>query len=642
MYIRCRLVVVARSLLGDEVEFLPEVFGEGAEAAVEVLAAGHGDTLHAVEHLLTRVGAEVEPRVLLQREADGEPTHRHEFAGAVAALPLLHVLQVLAYAAQSAEVLGLHGAAGVPVAGARLLQQLGGRLRMVRLQRLPDLGRREFVEVIERHGLVQHCLGFRLAAGFDIGNDEDGGDHEDEHEHECDTSAVAEQADEHGGEESDRGGEEPAADDGEHARDTIDGGFARPCAVGKGGTHGDDERNVGGGQRQFERSAHDDEQTGEDKVDRRADEVERRAVCHDGFVFVEAAVYPSAHLLRQDDLQGGVDAIRTADEALRHAAAAEHLFALRLPREVDRGLHHVLRLLRAEECRYHDSTRADEEERGGARGCVEGTHHMLRRARAARDEVLVGREGSQGDTHEVDQVVARKRQRQGEGAEEDDDFEHIDSEPIEQLHEQRAADEDTEHEQRGVVGYPLVRLGGHVGALRHGLDEHEIEDGSDAESAEEPDEPFQARGVVEGEKEPGEPLDDGADDEGDTHREEDAEDDLQGFLGVEQVGERQRGVVGDLDTREAERAAEQLEDQRDGGAGGHAQRVEHIEEDDIGEHDRHEDTHDFLKGEMLGAEDTVAGDVHHAVADGGADEDTDSRHEDDTPQGRYTATHRRV
>ena len=264
---------------------------------------------------------------------------------------------------------------------------------------------------------------------------------------------------------------------------------------------------------------------------------------------------------------------------------------------------------------------------------------MLRRARAARDEVLVGREGSQGDTHEVDQVVARKRQRQREGAEEDDDFEHIDFQPIEQLHEQRAAGEDSEHEQRGVVGYPLVRLSGHVGALRHGLDEHEIENSGDAESAEEPDEPFQTRGVVEREDETGEPLDDGADDEGDTHGEEDAEDDLQGFLGVEQVGERQRGVVGDLDTREAEGAAEQLEDQRDGGAGGHAQRVEHIEEDDIGEHDRHEDTHDFLKGELLRAEDTVASDVHHAVADGGADEDTDSRHEDDTPKRAYAAAH---
>ena len=194
--------------------------------------------------------------------------------------------------------------------------------------------------------------------------------------------------------------------------------------------------------------------------------------------------------------------------------------------------------------------------------------------------------------------------------------------PVEHLHHDREAGQAGEEQRAAVGGYPLLRLGGHEGGLLDPLDEHEVDDGRRGDTSEESDAPLQMLAVAEGEEQSGEPLHHHAEEEGDGHREKDAHDDREGLLGVEVVGEMHPLGARHLDERQGEGAAQQLEDHRDGGRGGESQRVEDVEDDDVGHHDGQKDAEQLLEEELLGTEDAVAGDVHHAVRHEGAAEDS--------------------
>ena len=111
---------------------------------------------------------------------------------------------------------------------------------------------------------------------------------ENRYSDQCDDGDVAAVVQHEGYEEADgeggSGSDEPATDDAQNACDAVDGGVTSPCTVGERRTHCYHEGDVGGRERQFQRRSQGDEQTGEDEVDRGADEVESGSVGYDGFV----------------------------------------------------------------------------------------------------------------------------------------------------------------------------------------------------------------------------------------------------------------------------------------------------------------------------------------------------------------------
>ena len=71
-------------------------------------------------------------------------------------------------------------------------------------------------------------------------------------------------------------GDEPAADDGQHAGNAVDSRFAVPGAVGKARTHGHHESNVGGGERQLKTGRRCNQNGGKNQIDGGADIVKRQ------------------------------------------------------------------------------------------------------------------------------------------------------------------------------------------------------------------------------------------------------------------------------------------------------------------------------------------------------------------------------
>ena len=71
-------------------------------------------------------------------------------------------------------------------------------------------------------------------------------------------------------------GDEPAADDGQHAGNSVDSCFAVPGAVGKARTHGHHKSNVGGGERQLKTGRRCNQNGGKNQIDGGADIVKRQ------------------------------------------------------------------------------------------------------------------------------------------------------------------------------------------------------------------------------------------------------------------------------------------------------------------------------------------------------------------------------
>ena len=101
-------------------------------------------------------------------------------------------------------------------------------------------------------------------------------DHGHQHEDDGHHAAALEQGpgDQGAGAEGAHGGQEPAADDSQHAGDAVDGALTVPGAVGEGGAHGHHEGHIGGGQGQLEGRGRGDEDAGDHQIDGRTHLVE--------------------------------------------------------------------------------------------------------------------------------------------------------------------------------------------------------------------------------------------------------------------------------------------------------------------------------------------------------------------------------
>ncbi len=219
--------------------------------------------------------------------------------------------------------------------------------------------------------------------------------------------------------ECDEGRHEPAGDDGKHAGHAIDGIFASPGTVGERGAHGHHERDVGCGERQFERGAECDEGGGHHQVDRGAHEVERQA-----FLLFFRRFEPFGNRFFESGRQEAVDGFAHADEHFddrtRERRGRETFLFAVLAAQVDRGLQDGFRFFGKPKRDGHDDAGHEQEYRRGR--CVlsgQGTHRQLVGGDAAR--LLENFERTQArhrDPDKVHEVVAgkghRKRERAGQ------------------------------------------------------------------------------------------------------------------------------------------------------------------------------------------------------------------------------------
>ena len=256
---------------------------------------------------------------------------------------------------------------------------------------------------------------------------------------------------------------------------------------------------------------------------------------------------------------------------------------------------------------------------------------------------MISGETRQRHTDEVHQVIAGESHRQGKRTQQHHDLEDIHPAPVKQLHQQGESHQAAQDNHRGMRIHPSLVLRCHESQVFHTLNQQEIDDRRGSHATEDTDLPSQFASIIEREKETGQILHQRAEEKGDTHREEDTQDDRQRLLRVQQVEEGQsRGVSRHFPDGQREAGSQQLEHHRDRRRGRHTQRVKHIEQHDVGGHHRHEDADQLIKMKILRPEDAVPRDVHHAVAHRRAHEYTDRRDRDNRAKRGRLGANRRV
>ena len=100
--------------------------------------------------------------------------------------------------------------------------------------------------------------------------------------------------------------------------------------------------------------------------------------------------------------------------------------------------------------------------------------------------------------------------------------------------------------------YPVFVFGCHEGAVFQPFDEHEVDDGGGGDASEEGYAVLHLFSVVEGEYHTGNPLHKHSEEEGDGYGYEDCHDDGKGFVGVDEVAQREGVAVVHFDEREGE------------------------------------------------------------------------------------------
>ena len=273
--------------------------------------------------------------------------------------------------------------------------------------------------------------------------------------------------------------------------------------------------------------------------------------------------------------------------------------------------------LRGVKCIDHDGTGCKEE----VPGCFGRTEQRSHQEAIGSGSCTVGRIIHKGritgqrHTDEVHQVVTGKSQCQCKCSQQHHYLKYIDFTPVQNLHQDGEEYEERYDQHSGVLLYPVFVVGCHERTVLQTLYQHEVDDGSGSYTAEQRNAVLHVLFVVEGENDTCQPLYQHTEEERDGHRYEDGHDDGQGLVCVDEVSQTERIIAVDFDKGQCKCTSQQLEYHRYSGGSGKTHAVEYIQQYDIGQHDRQQDTHDFGEIEMFRLVDTVPGNVHHAVTE---------------------------
>lgn len=385
-----------------------DVVGGHAQHRAQLMA----QFLHAVEDAVVDV-----PRFVVQIVATA--AQGHAVVGTAGARDVFEKVHGFVLAAvQDLLVLGLEG-------GEAFAHQTHGGIDAF-VHRSADIGADAVLVGVVGHD-VEAALFLLLAEEVGAHQADHGHQHEEDGHH----AAALEQGpgDQGAGAEGAHGGQEPAADDGQHAGDAVDGALTVPGAVGEGGAHGHHEGHIGGGQGQLEGRGRGDEDAGDHQIDGGTHLVEgQHGRALDLFHGLHAALKSGEERIGQDLVQGLVGAqARAHDEAAGQGGAELFLIAAGAAAQVDGGLHHTVGLFGEPQGQHHDQTGEQQVEGGRLHGLAQAFHGEGVGGHAAGGELLPAFPGGQGHAHEVDQVVAGKGEGQGKGTGQDDDLEDVDA-----------------------------------------------------------------------------------------------------------------------------------------------------------------------------------------------------------------------
>ena len=189
---------------------------------------------------------------------------------------------------------------------------------------------------------------------------------------------------------------------------------------------------------------------------------------------------------------------------------------------------------------------------------------------------------------------------------------------MEHAHQHRGDSADGEQQHGDVHANPGSHALRDIGRTTHSLEEDEVSQSGEGDAAKERHSHQAATGLTEGEHQASYPLHSHTEDEGYSHRHEDGKDNAQRLVCIEQIIDLQTAVAHHLDSGEDGSGSQELEYQRHGGRGGHAERVEHVEHDHIGHHHRQKNHHHLAHGIVVGHHDAMACHIHHARRHHGA------------------------
>ena len=178
-----------------------------------------------------------------------------------------------------------------------------------------------------------------------------------------------------GSDECRSGSKKPAADNRYHPCDTEHRTFPRPRLVGQRAAHRHHKRDKCRRQRELHRCAKSNQRPGKHKVHGASDKVESGTLVHNGFIYVEAAVKPTAHSQRRNPAHQGYQRQRPANKAASYAGRPEHLVAITVATESYLCLGNLARLLRGGERHHHYHARPYQEIQWCACRSIERTHH---------------------------------------------------------------------------------------------------------------------------------------------------------------------------------------------------------------------------------------------------------------------------
>lgn len=195
---------------------------------------------------------------------------------------------------------------------------------------------------------------------------------------------------------------------------------------------------------------------------------------------------------------------------------------------------------------------------------------------------------------------------------------------MQHLHQYGEEHEEAADEHSSILLYPVLVFGSHERAVLQTFYQHEVDDGSSCDTAEDTDAVLHLFGVVESEDDTCQPLHQHTEEEGDGYGYEYRHDNGQCLVCVDKIAQPERIAAVHFDEGEGKGSAQQFKDHGYGGGRRHSHGVEYIQQYHVCQHHCQQDAHDFRKIKMLRLVDTVTGNVHHAVGEGSADEYTDT------------------
>ena len=266
---------------------------------------------------------------------------------------------------------------------------------------------------------------------------------------------------------------------------------------------------------------------------------------------------------------------------------------------------------------------------------------------------LIRSKRSQRNTNKIDQVIARKGHRQGEGSGKHDHLQDIDLEHRhQQLRNEGEKNKAYQHQQHRMRSDPCLGRRRNDGRAFCPLEQQIKHDRRQSHSTDQTSPILQPLTVIERQHKTNQPLYHHSCDKGDNHHSKYSRNHRDSFLIVDiitQSGQishkgKERGDIfrpDHLEYRHGYRSSQQFEYHRHGCGGRQSQGIEYIQQDNVGNHHRQINHDHLLEHEHFGMKNASARYFHHTVGKYRAKNNAYGGHYDDKLERSGSGSDRR-